>query len=153
MKVDAQRWVLLADPESYGWKELLAEGSAVWDGISNSRAQQNLRKCAVGDVALIYNTAPDKAVMGTARVTRAAYADPKAPDRVVIDIEPIVALKRPLPIAELRADPLLTEMSFVKMPRVAVQPVTTVQWERVMQKSGTDLGASIGTSAPDAGGP
>lgn len=153
MTVDVQYWVLLADPEQYGWTELLRDGHAVWDGVSNARAQQNLRRCRTGDVALLYHTAPDKAVIGTVRVARTAYPDPHAPERVVIDVEPIGALKRPLPIAELRADGKLAEMGFVKMPRVAVQPVTSAQWERVMQVSGTDLGTSIGTSGKDAGVP
>ena len=153
MKVDPQRWALLADPESYGWKELVRDGKAVWDGIKNSRAQANLHKCKVGDVALIYNTSPDKAIMGTARVTKAAYPDPNAPERVVIDIEPLVALKSPLTMGELRADGILAEMGFVKMPRVAVQPITAQQWERVMARSKTDLGASLGTAPADAGGP
>ena len=153
MKVDPQRWALLADPEAYGWNELVRDGKAVWDGIKNARAQANLQKCKVGDVALIYHTAPDKAIMGTARVARAAYPDPNAPERVVIDIEPITALKTPVTMAELRADGVLAEMGFVKMPRVAVQPITAQQWERVMSRSKTDLGASLGTAAADAGGP
>jgi predicted RNA-binding protein with PUA-like domain len=152
MKIDPQRWALLADPESYGWNELVRDGRAVWDGIKNARAQANLQKCKVGDVALIYNTAPDKAIMGTARVTKAAYPDPNAAERVVIDIEPVVALKAPLTMGELRADGILAEMGFVKMPRVAVQPITAQQWERVMARSKTDLGASLGAGA-DAGGP
>src|SRR5687767_6709437 len=129
MKHKAQRWVLLADPETYGWTELKSAGRAVWDGIKNSRAQQNLRTCQVGDLALIYHTAPDKAIMGTARVTRAAYPDPSAPDRVVVDIEPLSELKRPLTLQELKADGVLSQMSFVKMPRVAVQAVTAEQWD------------------------
>jgi predicted RNA-binding protein with PUA-like domain len=148
-----KRWALLADPETYGWKELVRDGRAVWDGITNSRAQQNLRACGLEDVALVYNTAPDKAIMGTARIVRASYPDPNAPERVVIDIEPITALKRPLPLSELKADAKLAEMSFVKMARVAVQPITDAQWDRVMSLSGTDPGASIGADPATAGGP
>jgi predicted RNA-binding protein with PUA-like domain len=153
MKKDGQRWALLADPESYGWKELLNDGKAVWDGIKNSRAQNNLKKFKVGDVALLYNTSPDKAIMGTVKVTSEAYPDPKNADLVVVDVEPITALKKALPMSELRADKVLAELGFVKMPRVAVQPVTEAQWERVMQKSGTDLGKSLGTDPADTGGP
>ncbi|HSL70396.1 MAG TPA: EVE domain-containing protein [Longimicrobiales bacterium] len=153
MNVDPQRWALLADPEDYGWKELLRDGRAVWDGIKNARAQQNLKQCRVGDVALIYHTAPDKAIMGTARVTKAAYPDPKAADRVVIEVEPVVALKRPLTMAELRSDNVLSEMGFVRMPRVAVQPVTPAQWERVMALTKTDLGASLSSDPNLVGGP
>lgn len=133
----SQYWVLLADPEDYGWNELEKAGKAVWDGIKNARAQNNLRKVKVGDKALIYHTAPDKAIIGIAKVTGDARPDPKAEDRVVIDVQPVKKLKRPLPLAELKADDVLSEMSFVKMPRVAVQSVTKEQWEQAMELSGT----------------
>ena len=130
-------WVFLADPESYGWTELEAEGAAVWDGIKNARAQNNLKKTEKGDKVLIYHTAPDKAIIGIAKVTSEAKPDPKAAERVVVDVVPVKKLKRPLPLAELKADKVLSEMSFVKMPRVAVQQVTDEQWERVLELSGT----------------
>lgn len=130
-------WVFLADPEDFGWNELARDGHAVWDGIKNARAQRNLRTTAIGDQALIYHTAPDKAIVGIAKVTSEPRPDPKAADRVVVNVEPVAALKRPLSLAELKADPLLAEMSFVKMPRVAVQVVTKEQWERVLKLSGS----------------
>lgn len=130
-------WVLLADPEDFGWTELERDGKAVWDGIKNARAQQNLRGTEVGDQALIYHTAPDKAIVGIAKITSDARPDPKAPERVVVDVQPVKPLARPLPLAELKADAVLAQMSFVKMPRVAVQPVTKTQWQRVLELSGT----------------
>ncbi len=128
----AQRWVFLADPKSYGWAELVREKRAVWDGIAGSAAQRNLRKVEEGDAVLLYHTAPDKALVGTATVARGPYPDPTAPDRAVVDLVPEAALPRPLPLAELKADPELAQMSFVRMPRVAVQPVTDEQWKRVL---------------------
>ena len=130
-------WVFLADPEDFGWNELEKKGSAVWDGIKNARAQNNLRKTNQGDQVLIYHTAPDKAIIGIAKVTSEAYPDPKSAERVVVDVEPVKKLGRALPLAELKADETLSEMSFVRMPRVAVQPVTAEQWKRVLQLSGT----------------
>ena len=130
-------WVLLADPEDFGWNELEQQGEAVWDGIKNARAQNNLRKTSPGDQALIYHTAPDKAIIGIAQVTSAVRADPKAADRVVVDVKPVKKLKRALALAELKADAILSGMSFVRMPRVAVQPVTEEQWQRVLALSGT----------------
>src|SRR5512138_2829688 len=117
-------WVLLADPEDFGWNELAKAGTAVWDGIKNARAQNNLKKTAVGDRALIYHTAPDKAIVGIAKITSEPRPDPKAAERVVVDVEPVKKLKRALPLSELKADQLLAEMSFVRMPRVAVQSVS-----------------------------
>lgn len=133
----SQYWVLLADPEDYGWNELEKAGKAVWDGIKNARAQNNLKKTKKGDKAFVYHTAPDKAIIGIVKITGEARPDPKAAERVVIDVEPVKKLKRALPLAELKADKILSEMSFVKMPRVAVQSVTKEQWEQVMELSGT----------------
>jgi predicted RNA-binding protein with PUA-like domain len=130
-------WVFLADPEDFGWNELEEQGTAVWDGIKNARAQNNLRKTKSGDQVLIYHTAPDKAIVGIAKVTGEARPDPKAEERVVVDVKAGKKLKRALPLAELKGDDVLSGMSFVKMPRVAVWPVTDEQWERVMELSGT----------------
>jgi predicted RNA-binding protein with PUA-like domain len=130
-------WVFLADPEDFGWNELEAQGTAVWDGIKNARAQNNLRKTEAGDQVLIYHTAPDKAIVGIAKVTGEARPDPKAEDRVVVDVKPVKRLKRTIPLAEIKGDDVLSEMSFVKMPRVAVWPVTDEQWKRVLEVSET----------------
>lgn len=131
----SQHWVFLADPTDYGWTELTRDGKAVWDGVKNARAQGNMKRCAVGDTVLIYHTAPDKAIVGTARVTGGARPDPAHPDRVVVDVEPVAPLTRPLGLGELKADELLRDMSFVRMPRVAVWPVTQQQWDRVLELS------------------
>lgn len=130
-------WAFLADPEDFGYNELEQAGQAVWDGIKNARAQNYLRKVEPGDELLVYHTAPDKALIGIAKVTGAARPDPKAEERVVVDVAPVKRLKRALPLAELKADKILSAMSFVKMPRVAVQPVAREEWERVLELSGT----------------
>lgn len=126
-------WVFLADPEDFGWHELERDGKAVWDGVKNAVAQKNLRNTSPGDRALIYHTAPDKAVIGIAEITHAARPDPNAAERVVVDVKPLRKLKRAVALAELKADPTLKEISFVKMPRVAVQMITEAQWDRLLE--------------------
>src|SRR3954470_7978442 len=132
-------WVFLADPEDYGWNELEKKGEDAWDGVKNAVAQRNLRACKVGDKIAIYHTSPDKAIIGIAQVTGEARPDPKAPERVVVDVKPVKKLKNALPLADLKADEVLSGMSFVKMPRVAVQPVTAEQWKALLAMSGTKL--------------
>ncbi|MCI0436266.1 MAG: EVE domain-containing protein [Gemmatimonadetes bacterium] len=132
-----QRWVFLADPTDYGWDELVREKTAVWDGVRNARAQSNLRKCRKGDPVLVYHTAPEKAIVGLASVTGEARPDPKNERLVVVEVRPVKRLARPLPLAELKADATLAGMSFVRMPRVAVQSVRESEWARVLELSGT----------------
>lgn len=131
-------WVLLADPDDFGWRHLVEQGTAVWDGIRNRQAQNNLARCRPGDTALVYHTAPDKALIGVARIASEPRQDAGDPERVVVDVEPVRALDRPLPLAELKGDALLATMSFVRMPRVAVQPVTAEQYARVLELSGSE---------------
>jgi predicted RNA-binding protein with PUA-like domain len=129
-------WAFLADPESYGWDDLVAEGTAVWDGIKNAAAQRNLGRCEKGDTVLIYHTAPDKAAVGIARIVRTAYPDPNADGRVVVDVEPVRPLARRLTLAEMKQDDVLSGMGFVRMPRVAVQPISDPQWKRLEKVAG-----------------
>lgn len=132
-------WVFLADPGDYGYDDLEKKGTDAWDGVKNAVAQRNLRACSVGDRIAIYHTSPDKAIIGIARVTGTARPDPKAEERVVVDVASEKKLKKALTLAELKADDVLSTMSFVKMPRVAVQPVTDEQWKRLLVLSGTKL--------------
>jgi len=128
-------WVFVADPTSYGWNDLVKEREAVWDGIKNPIAQRRLGECKPDDQVLLYHTAPDKALMGTARVTKGPHPDPSNPDRVVVRIKPVAELKRHIPLAEIKADSVLSGMGFVRMPRVAVHAVTQEQWDRVQELS------------------
>ena len=133
----SQHWALLADPEDYGWNELRRDGKVTWDGVKNAVAQRHMKSCAVGDTALLYHTAPDKAVMGIVRISKAAAPDPKNAERVVLEVQPVQPLAQPLSLSDMKADATLSEMSFVRMPRVAVQPVTAAQWKQVLALSGT----------------
>lgn len=147
------RWVFLADPDSFGWDELVRDGTAVWDGIRNRTAQNRLKEAAHGDRVLIYHTSPDKALMGIAQVVGEPYPDPTAPERVVVDLEPVTALVRRIPLEEIKGDDVLAGMGFVRMPRVAVHALEDDEWERVVELSGTDPGTAFGDDPAEAGGP
>jgi predicted RNA-binding protein with PUA-like domain len=144
------RWVLLADPEDYGFDELVREGRTVWDGIKNATALRNLKRTALDEPVLVYHTSPDKALVGTARI---ASQPREQGGVVVVEVEPVQPLRRRLPLAELREDPLLSRMGFVRMPRVAVQEVSEEEWSRVMELSGTDPGPAENEDPAVAGGP
>ena len=147
------RWVFLADPDSFGWDELVRDGSAVCDGIKNRTAQNRLGEAADGDRVLVYHTSPDKALVGIARVQGEPDPDPQAEGRVVVDIEPVTALGRRLPLAEIKGDDVLAGMSFVRMPRVAVHALEPAEWDRVLELSGTDPGTASDADPAEAGGP
>jgi predicted RNA-binding protein with PUA-like domain len=128
-------WLLKTEPSTYGYADLEREGRAVWDGVTNPVALRNLREMAEGDEAFVYHTGDEKAVVGTARVTRAAFADPKAgnPRLVVVEIEATGRLKRPVTLAEIKALPVFAESPLVRQGRLSVVPLTKEQWNALAE--------------------
>lgn len=123
-------WLLKTEPGSYSYDDLEKDGRTTWDGVKNPAAVANLGRMKEGDAVFVYHTGGEKAVVGSARVARAAYPDPKAKDprRLVVDLEPAGRLARPVPLAELRAVPAFADSPLLRQPRLSVVPLTPRQW-------------------------
>ena len=130
-------WLLKTEPSAYGYADLEREGRAVWDGVKNPVALKNLRAMAVGDLAFVYHTGDEKAVVGTARITRAPFPDPKRgdPRLVVVEIEPTGRLKKPVTLAEIKALPAFAGSPLVRQGRLSVVPLTRDQWKAVVDRA------------------
>lgn len=129
-------WLLKTEPSAYSYSDLEREGRAVWDGVTNPVALKNLRAMKAGDEAFVYHTGGEKAVVGMARVTGAAYADPRKgdPRLVVVDIEPSGRLRTPVTLAEIKAMPAFAGSPLVRQGRLSVVPLTPAQWKAVRER-------------------
>lgn len=127
-------WFFLNDPEDYPLDDLFRSRQEVWDGVKGTLAQKYLRQVRKGDLALCYNTAPEKRVYAIARVVTDPYPDPSDPEgkRVVVEVAPEEKLARPIPLSELRANPALEDMRYLKMARLSVSPVTPKEWRAIL---------------------
>ena len=127
-------WLIKSEPSTYSFERLVADGHAVWDGVRNFEARNNLRAMKKGDLCLYYHSNEGKAVVGVARVSRVAYPDPTAPgeDWSVVDVEPVRALARPVELDELRAHPLLSKMMMLRRTRLSVVPVTDEEFTVIL---------------------
>src|SRR5689334_21916103 len=110
-------WLLKTEPDTYSFSDLLKEKHAVWDGISNALALQHLRAMKAGDRVLIYHSGKEKAVVGTAKVSKAAYPDPKEKDEklVVVEIAAGNPLPAPVTLAQIKADSRFGAWALVRM--------------------------------------
>ncbi len=132
-------WLLKTEPSTYSFDRLVADGAAVWDGVRNNLALKYLREMKPGDRVLVYHSGAEKAVVGQARVTKAAYPDPTRddPKLVVIDLAPGPRLARPVPLTAIRQDPDLAELPLVRMSRLSVMPVAPEHWKRLLELATT----------------
>ncbi|MGH7537624.1 MAG: EVE domain-containing protein [Gemmatimonadales bacterium] len=131
-------WILKTEPTTYSFDDLRRDKSTVWDGVKNPLALKHLRAMQSGDEVLIYHTGDEKAVVGRARVTKAAYPDPKKkdPKLVVVNLAAGVRVPAPLSLAAIKGDPAFRDLALARMPRLSVVPATPAQWRRLLQLAG-----------------
>ena len=124
-------WLVKEEPENYSYAQFLSDKTTVWAGVRNPVAQRNLREMKKGDRVFFYHTGKEKAIIGTATVSKAAYPDPKAENLVVVELAAGKALKRPVTLAEVKADKRFAAMPLVRIARLSVQPVTDEEWSLI----------------------
>lgn len=130
-------WLLKTEPDTFSWDDLIRDKKAGWDGVRNFQARTHLKNMKKGDEAFVYHTGDEKAVIGIAKVTKEQYPDPTDNDWVAVEIAPVRKLKKPVTLAQIKADKRLTNMVLVKASRLSVQPVKPEEFEMVVSLSET----------------
>lgn len=127
-------WLLKTEPREYSYHDLERAGRDVWDGVRNGLAQKNMRSMQPGDLAVIYHTGNERAMVGVAEVVSPPYPDPTAEDGsyVAVDVEPRGRLQRPISLAEVKEIPEFAEWELIRLPRLSVVPIRPEWWERLM---------------------
>jgi len=130
-------WLFKEEPSSYSFDEFVKDGKTVWAGVRNPLAQKHLRSVQKGDNIFYYHTGSEKAVVGVARATSNAYADPKDKTGkfVVVDLEPATRLARPVTLAEIKASGKFSTFPLTRLPRLSVMPVSDAEWKEIERLS------------------
>ena len=137
-------WLMKSEPFKYSWGDLVRDRKTYWDGVRNYEARNNLAAMKVGDLALYYHSNEGKEVVGVARISKTAYPDPTTKDErwVVVDVEPVVPFSEPVSLADIKAEPALSEMALVRRGRLSVVPVTADEFKRVLAIGRTKLSSA-----------
>jgi predicted RNA-binding protein with PUA-like domain len=124
-------WLFKEEPSNYSFDAFVQDRKTVWSGVRNPVAQRHLHAVKKGDNVFYYHTGNEKSVVGVARALRDAYPDPgdRTGKAAVVDIEPLRKLKRPVTLAEIKADPRFKTFPLVRISRLSVMPVTDSEWK------------------------
>jgi predicted RNA-binding protein with PUA-like domain len=130
-------WLVKSEPGSYSWDDLVVQGKTSWTGVRNFTARNNLRSMRVGDEVLFYHSVTDKAVVGIAKVVRAAYTDPTAKegDWSTIDLAPIKPLRHSVTLDQIKARQSLKNISLVRQSRLSVHALTAGEFREIVNLS------------------
>ena len=137
----AQHWLVKSEPNVYSWDKFKAEKKAIWDGVRNFTARNNLRAMKKGDLVLFYHSNEGKEVVGIATVAKEAYPDPSAKegDWSAVEITPKKPLKVPVTLARIKSDKQLEGFALIRLSRLSVVPATPEQFARVLELGETKL--------------
>ena len=127
-------WLVKSEPSKYSWEKFVEDKETFWDGVRNYQARNNLNAMQPDDLVLFYHSNDDKAVVGIAKVTKAAYPDPTSDDPawVVVNLSPLEKLTHPVTLEKIKADSQLTKVALLRQSRLSVMPLTREEFDRIV---------------------
>jgi predicted RNA-binding protein with PUA-like domain len=132
-------WIFAANPHQYHWDTLFVKGKEMWRG-AGVRADSNrtLKQVRKGDRVLCYHSAPERALYAIAEVTRDPYLDPHDRDSkmLVADLRAMERLPRQVTLDELRENPSVRKVKFLKNVRLIISPVTAEEYQEILRMAG-----------------
>jgi predicted RNA-binding protein with PUA-like domain len=128
-------WLVKSEPDAYSYDELVKDGKTDWTGVRNFMARNNLKAMKKGDKVLYYHSVTEKAVVGLAKVSKEFYPDPTDEQWVAVELEPVKKFKRPVTLAEIKAEPDLANMYLVRQGRLSVTPLTKDEFDLITAMS------------------
>jgi predicted RNA-binding protein with PUA-like domain len=130
-------WLLKEEPSHYSWTDLTQDGSTDWDGVHNALALRNLRAARVGDEAIFYHTGDERSCVGVMEIVSPPAPDPRDErGSWLVRVRAVRALRRPITLAEIKADPSFAGFDLVRFGRLSVVPVSDAHWTRLMTLEG-----------------
>jgi predicted RNA-binding protein with PUA-like domain len=131
----------------------MPEQTEHWDGVRNYQARNMLRdEMKKGDLVFFYHSnCPQPAIVGIMQVVREGYpdftafdpnskhfdphSDPDKPRWMMVDVQFVRTLKRPIPLSELRQYHELAGMQLLrKGNRLSITPLSEEQWAFILSR-------------------
>src|SRR5580692_1334285 len=133
-------WLVKSEPAKYSWDRMVADKRTFWDGVHNFQAANNMKAMKEGERAFFYHSNEGKEIVGVVEIVRAFYPNPAEPSPHfgLIDVAPVIAVKTPVTLTEMKATPALKDMALIRQSRLSVCPVTDAEWATICQMAGIE---------------
>jgi predicted RNA-binding protein with PUA-like domain len=145
-------WLMKSEPDVYSIDDLERDGREMWDSIRNYQARNMMRDdMRIGDKVFFYHSnCKEPAVVGVSTVASKPYPDPtqfdpeskyfdpksdqENPRWMLVDVEFVSKLKRPVTLAEIKANPELEDMILTRRGnRLSIMPVDKKHWDTILR--------------------
>ena len=131
-------WLIKSEPSTYSWDQFFADKETAWDGVRNYAARLHLKAMKKGDKVFFYHSNEGMEIVGTAMVSKEFYPDASSDVEgwVSVNFVPVKKMKKPVSLAQIKANKKLADMALIRLSRLSVQPVNKNEWDEVMKMAG-----------------
>jgi predicted RNA-binding protein with PUA-like domain len=133
-------WLFKSEPGSWSWEQQVGRGDKgePWNGVRNFQANANMKKMQLGDRGFFYHSVDEKRIVGVVEVIGLWRPDPtdESGKFGMVQVKAVAALKTPVTLEQVKADPALAELALVKQSRLSVQPIDPASWKRICKRGG-----------------
>lgn len=133
-------WLFKTEPGTWSWDDQKKRGAKgePWSGVRNHQAANNMKAMRRGDRGFFYHSGEERRIVGIVEVIAEYKSDPtdESGRFGLVVVKAVKEFQNPVPLAEIRANPQLSEMVLVKNSRLSVQPVTGKEWQILCRAGG-----------------
>ena len=134
-----QYWLLKSEPDVWSLTQQERAGfkGAIWDGVRNYQARNNLKKMKKGDLCFFYHSNIGKEIVGIVEVIKEAFLDPTDKKKmfVAVMVSFKQKLKNPVKLEDIKKNSSLSAIPLIKQSRLSVMPIDSKSW-KILNKMG-----------------
>ena len=128
-----QYWLLKSEPDVWSIDQQKKSGKkgAVWDGVRNYQAANNLKKMKVGELCFFYHSNIGKEIVGIVKIIKAAFIDKtdKKKRFVAVQVRFVEKLKKPISLEKIKKNDEISHLPLIKQSRLSVMPIDYKSWK------------------------
>ena len=132
-------WLMKSEPSVWSINQQIKAGNkgAVWDGVRNYQAANNLNKMKKGDLCFFYHSNIGKEIVGIVEVIKTSFIDPSDKERkfVAVKVRFKNRLKFPVSLENIKKNKDLKDLVLIKQSRLSVMPIDTKSWKIILKMS------------------
>jgi predicted RNA-binding protein with PUA-like domain len=132
-------WLMKSEPETWSWDDQVKAKTTGWDGVRNHQAANNMKAMALGDRAFFYHSGGDRQIVGIVEVVKLYHPDPSDESGRfgMVEVKAVKPFAEPVTLAQVKAEPRLTDLTLVRNSRLSVQPVGKAEWDLICKMGKT----------------
>ncbi|MEE8548013.1 MAG: EVE domain-containing protein [Alphaproteobacteria bacterium] len=133
-------WLFKSEPGAWSWDDQVRDGVGEWDGVRNHQANNNMLAMKLGDKGFFYHSVNEKRIVGVVEVVKEHYPDPSDESGRfgMVDVKAVTAVKTPVTLAEIKAEPRLGNLALLRQSRLSVAPVGDEEWRILCAMAGIE---------------